>query len=109
MRDLKELHAYFEDSMATIRAVKGDAYGDALLFLHKSISVGQAFNTALDPRVPQDVRDKINEQYAETMEFAFGKIIDAFGISEKEEEEIWKWQETFVNRKMEVINSRKPS
>ena len=107
MSTVKELHAYFEDSMATIRAVKGDAYGDALLFLHKTISIGQAFNAALDPDVPEAARSMINNQYAEVMEFAFAKVIESLNVSEDEENEIWKWQEVFTNRKLGVMNKRR--
>jgi hypothetical protein len=107
MDDLKELQQYLQDSMDTIRAVKGDAYGDALLFLNKSINVGMAFNAALDPEIPASIRDRMNDHYSEVMEFAFCKVLQSLNISEAEADEIWKWQEVFTNRKHNLIMKRR--
>lgn len=93
--------------MATIRAVKGDSYGDALLFLHKSISLGQAFNAALTQDVPESARSMLNNAYAELMEFAFSRVIESLDISEDDEDEIWKWEEVFTNRKLDLLKQRR--
>lgn len=108
MHSQDELSTFIEDSIANIRAVKGDEYADVLQMLYGSVSMGQIFAAAVDERVSLPVREAMFIKYAMLMDSLFSHILPTFKLTREDYDEMWVWADTFTKKTQEMlVNARK--
>lgn len=89
---VQQVRETIDEMMTSVRAVKGESYADLLLFLSTGMHLTKMVAFAIRGAEPR-VADALGRQLASTLELATGMLIDAYNLTEKDEEEVFKFAE----------------
>lgn len=96
-KELQELRQVINETMSSVRAIKGEEFTDILDFMNQSIQLTKIV-TSLASNAEPRIREIVGIQLTHTMAMACNLIMNAYCFEEKEQEEIIKWAEMISNR-----------
>jgi len=89
---VQQVRETIDEMLTSVRAVKGESYADLLLFLSTGMHLTKMIAFAIRGS-EQRLVDAIGHQLASTLELATGMLIDAYNLTEKDEEELFSFAE----------------
>lgn len=92
-----ELRESVNESIESIRAIKGDAYAKVVSVAHIQLHVARCFKI-LAKDVPEPIMEAMLLQYSQMMSLNLKLLRDAYKFTDQELEEIVKWANTLDNR-----------
>lgn len=89
-KTIKDLRISIDETMASIRAIKGDTYADVLDFLNHGVQMTKMI-AASSVELPEVPRDLLRYEVGHTLALASELLFRAYGYTKEQEKEMMEW------------------
>lgn len=94
---LDDLKTNIQESIDSIKAIKGEPYANAVSFLHLAANTNRLM-VILTQEASMESRLMLVKQYAAMVQLGMGMIADAYGMSDETVQEITDWAKQLDKR-----------